>query len=167
MKLLINFDLLVFIWSNQICQYNIKLSLSQYCKNQSNTYIFRICPIPVSPITARLESAGRFDNRKEKSQDQMTVVCWSSKWRDADQTESWQTLKMYRMHLLKIILDTTICQEWKQMLYPWLMYTRDPSIDRSIERERERERERANELGLSPKNSFDVIFNNIWLNMSN
>jgi hypothetical protein len=41
--------------------------LGQYGKNQSNTNIFRIGPIPVSPITARSESARRFDNRKEKS----------------------------------------------------------------------------------------------------
>jgi len=44
-----------------------KLSLGQYSKNQSNTDIFRIGPIPVSPITARSESARRFDNRKEMS----------------------------------------------------------------------------------------------------
>jgi hypothetical protein len=29
--------------------------------------IFRIDPIPVSPITARSESTRRFDNRKKKS----------------------------------------------------------------------------------------------------
>ena len=44
-----------------------KLSLGRYDKNQSNTDIFRIVPISVSPITARSESARRFDNRKEKS----------------------------------------------------------------------------------------------------
>ena len=44
-----------------------KLSLGQYGKNQSNTDIFRIDPIPVSPITARSEPARRFDIRKEKS----------------------------------------------------------------------------------------------------
>ena len=75
----------------------------------------RIGPIPVRPITARSESGRRFDIRKEKSRE-MSVVCWSWKWRDADQTESWKTLKMCRMHLLKVILDTTICQEWKQMI---------------------------------------------------
>ena len=32
-----------------------KLSLGQYGRNQSNTDIFRIGPIPVSPITARSE----------------------------------------------------------------------------------------------------------------
>jgi hypothetical protein len=37
--------------------------------NQSNTDIFRIGPIPVSPITARSESARRFDNLKEKSRE--------------------------------------------------------------------------------------------------
>jgi hypothetical protein len=42
-------------------------SLGQYGKNQSN--IFRIGPIPVNPITARSESARRFDNRKEKSRE--------------------------------------------------------------------------------------------------
>ena len=36
-----------------------KLSLGQYGKNQSNMDIFRIGPIPVSPITARSESAKR------------------------------------------------------------------------------------------------------------
>jgi hypothetical protein len=46
-----------------------KLSLGQYDKNQSNTDIFRIGPISVSPITARSESARRFDNHKEKSRD--------------------------------------------------------------------------------------------------
>jgi hypothetical protein len=46
-----------------------KPSLGQYDKNQSNTDIFRIGPIPVSPITARSESARRFDNRKEKSRE--------------------------------------------------------------------------------------------------
>ena len=46
-----------------------KFSLGQYGKNQSNTDIFRIGPIPVSPITARSESARRFDNRKEKSRE--------------------------------------------------------------------------------------------------
>ena len=44
-----------------------KISLGQYSKNQSNTDIFRIGPIPVSPITARSEPARRFDIRKEKS----------------------------------------------------------------------------------------------------
>jgi hypothetical protein len=44
-------------------------SRGQYGKNQSNTDIFRIGPIPVSPITARSESARRFDNRKEKSRE--------------------------------------------------------------------------------------------------
>jgi hypothetical protein len=44
-----------------------KLSLGQYGKNQSNTDIFRIRPIPVSPITARSEPTRRFDIRKEKS----------------------------------------------------------------------------------------------------
>jgi hypothetical protein len=43
-----------------------KLALGQYGKNQSNTDIFRIGPIPV---TARSESARRFDNRKEKSRE--------------------------------------------------------------------------------------------------
>ena len=43
--------------------------MGQYGKNQSNTDIFRIGPIPVSPITARSESAKRFDNRKEKSRE--------------------------------------------------------------------------------------------------
>ena len=89
--------------------------LANTTKNQSYTDIFRIGPIPVHPITARSESARRFDNRKEMSRE-MSVVCWSWKWRDADQTGSWKTLKMCRMHLLKIILDTTICQEWKQMI---------------------------------------------------
>ena len=46
-----------------------KLSLGQYGKNQSNMDIFRIGPIPVSPITAISESARRFDNRKEKSRE--------------------------------------------------------------------------------------------------
>ena len=35
----------------------------------ANTDIFRIGPIPVSPITARSESARRFDNRNEKSRE--------------------------------------------------------------------------------------------------
>ena len=43
-----------------------KLSLDQYGKNQSNTDIFRIGPIPVNPITARSEPDRHFDNRKEK-----------------------------------------------------------------------------------------------------
>jgi hypothetical protein len=38
-------------------------------KNQSNTDIFRIGPIPVSPITTRSESARHFDNCKEKSRE--------------------------------------------------------------------------------------------------
>ena len=46
-----------------------KLPLCQYDKNQSNTDIYRIGPIPVSPITARSESSRRFDNCKEKSRD--------------------------------------------------------------------------------------------------
>ena len=37
--------------------------------------------------------------------------------KDGTTEQSWKTLKMCRMHLLKIILDTTICQEWKQMIY--------------------------------------------------
>jgi hypothetical protein len=44
-----------------------KLSLGQYGKNQSNTDIFRISPISVSPITTRSEPTRRFDIRKEKS----------------------------------------------------------------------------------------------------
>ena len=51
-----------------------KLSFSQYGKNQSNTDIFHIGPIPVSPITARSESARRFNIRKENPQE-MSVVC--------------------------------------------------------------------------------------------
>ena len=43
------------------------LPLGQYGKYQSNTDIFPIGPIPVSPITARSEPARRFDIRKEKS----------------------------------------------------------------------------------------------------
>jgi hypothetical protein len=43
--------------------------LGQYDKNQSNTDIFRIGPIPVSPITTRSESARNFDNCKEKSRE--------------------------------------------------------------------------------------------------
>jgi hypothetical protein len=43
--------------------------LGQYGKKQSNTDIFRIGPISVGPITARSESARRFDNRKEKSRE--------------------------------------------------------------------------------------------------
>ena len=46
-----------------------KLSLGQYGKNQSNTNIFHIGPIPISPITARSESTRRFYNRKEKSRE--------------------------------------------------------------------------------------------------
>jgi len=46
-----------------------KLSLGQHGKNQSNTDIFRIGTIPVSSITARSESARRFDNCKEKSRE--------------------------------------------------------------------------------------------------
>ena len=46
-----------------------KLSLGQYGKNQSNTDIFRIGPIPVSPITTRSESARHFDNCKGKSRE--------------------------------------------------------------------------------------------------
>ena len=42
-----------------------KLSLGQYGKNQSNTDIFRIGPIPVSLITTRSESAIHFDNCQE------------------------------------------------------------------------------------------------------
>jgi hypothetical protein len=42
-----------------------KLSLGQYGKNQSNTDIVRIGPIPVSSITTRSESARHFDNCKE------------------------------------------------------------------------------------------------------
>jgi hypothetical protein len=47
----------------------MKNGIGQYGKNQSNTDIFefRIGTIPVSPITARSESAKRFDNCKEKS----------------------------------------------------------------------------------------------------
>jgi hypothetical protein len=41
--------------------------LGQYGKNQSNMDIFRIGPIPVSPITTRSESARHIDNCKEKS----------------------------------------------------------------------------------------------------
>jgi hypothetical protein len=41
----------------------------QIDKNQSYTDIFRIASIPVCPITARSESARRFDNRKEKSRE--------------------------------------------------------------------------------------------------
>ena len=40
-------------------------------KNQSNTDIFRIGPIPVSPITTRSESARHFDNCKGKSRESL------------------------------------------------------------------------------------------------
>ena len=63
-----------YLWF--ISLYNIKsvntiwkLSLGQYGKNQSNTDIFRIGTIPVSPITAGSESARHFDNWKEKSRE--------------------------------------------------------------------------------------------------
>ena len=46
-----------------------KLPLGQYGKNQSNTDIFRVSPIPVSPITTRSESARHFVNCKEKSRE--------------------------------------------------------------------------------------------------
>ena len=46
-----------------------KLSLGQYGKNQSNTDIVRIGPIPVSSITTRSESARHFDNCKEISRE--------------------------------------------------------------------------------------------------
>ena len=51
-----------------------KLSLCQYGKNLSNTDIFRIGPIPASPITARSESSRRFDNRKQKTRE---ILDWS------------------------------------------------------------------------------------------
>ena len=64
-----------------------KPSLGQYGKNQSNTDIFRIGPIPVSPITARSESARRFDNHKEKSREILNglinkgiITCCFSYW---------------------------------------------------------------------------------------
>ena len=50
-----------------------KLPLCQYDRNQPNTNIFRIGPIPGSPITARSESARRFDNCKEKS---LQILDW-------------------------------------------------------------------------------------------
>ena len=43
--------------------------MDQYGKSQSNTDIFRIAPIPDSPITVRSESPRRFDNHKEKSRE--------------------------------------------------------------------------------------------------
>ena len=43
--------------------------MGQYGKNQSNYDIFRIGPIPVSPITARSESAKHFDNSKANSRE--------------------------------------------------------------------------------------------------
>jgi hypothetical protein len=45
--------------------------VSIQCKNfhWTNTDIFRIGPIPDSPIAARSESARRFDNCKEKSRE--------------------------------------------------------------------------------------------------
>ena len=43
--------------------------MGQYAKNQSNTDIFRIGSIPVSPITTRSESARHIDNCKEKSRE--------------------------------------------------------------------------------------------------
>ena len=46
-----------------------KFSLGKYDKNQYNTDIFRIGPIPVSPITTSSESARHFDNCKEKSRE--------------------------------------------------------------------------------------------------
>jgi hypothetical protein len=69
--------LLMFISLNIVKSVNTiyKLSLGQYDKKQSYTDIFRIGLIPVRPITARSESARRFDNRKENSRE-MSVVCW-------------------------------------------------------------------------------------------
>ena len=64
--ILINFDLLALIWSNLSFQYK-NFHLANTEKNQSNTDILCIGPIPVSPITARSESARRFYSRKEKS----------------------------------------------------------------------------------------------------
>ena len=47
----------------------LNLSLSQYGENKSNTDMFRIGTIPCSLITARSQSARRFDNCKEKSRE--------------------------------------------------------------------------------------------------
>ena len=52
----------------------LKFSLDQYGKNQANTENFRSGPIPVSPITARSESARCFYNRKEKSREILDLL---------------------------------------------------------------------------------------------
>jgi hypothetical protein len=95
--------------------------LGQYDKNQSYTDIFRIGPIPVSPITARSESARRFDNRKEKSRE-MSVVCWCWKWRDADQTEIKKTLKMCILYFrTRFLYPSILCTEcWK---FFWIVHS--------------------------------------------
>jgi hypothetical protein len=58
--------LLLLLFSSILCYID---AVHSDDKNQSNTDIFRIGPIPVSPITARSESSRRFDNCKEKSRD--------------------------------------------------------------------------------------------------
>jgi hypothetical protein len=49
----------------------LKMTLKHFCLYNITTFIGQILqktvPIPVSQITARLESARHFDNRKEKS----------------------------------------------------------------------------------------------------
>jgi hypothetical protein len=61
--------IIVLLHYDKICQYNIKTFLGQYGKNQSNTDIFHIGPILISLITARSDSARRFNNCKEKSRE--------------------------------------------------------------------------------------------------
>ena len=62
--LLINFDLY-----DQICQYNIKTFIGPIRQKPVQYGYFPYCPIPGSPITARSESARRFDNCKETSRE--------------------------------------------------------------------------------------------------
>ena len=67
---------------------NIKTFIGPIRQKPVQYDIFRIGPIPVSPITARSESTRRFDNCKEKSRDILDwlinkgIITWCfSYWR--------------------------------------------------------------------------------------
>jgi hypothetical protein len=54
---------------NQICQYNIETFIGPIRQKPVQYDIFRIGPIPVSPITTRSESSRHFANCKKKSRE--------------------------------------------------------------------------------------------------
>jgi hypothetical protein len=120
--LLINFDLLAFIWSN--FQYNMKTFIGPIRQKPVQYGYFRIGPIPVSPIATRSESARHLDNCKEKSREILNwlinksiITWWFSYWPSYRSSVSCIGV---RLRLRPILLfQRAYFQYFRQLHYPY------------------------------------------------